>query len=164
MTFLWSAGSFLLWSWPWHCLGFIVADLGLLRQQHNKEKVRSPILAGNTNTKPNGADHRLEWEGSFSPFRYFPSYSEFGVPNEHHAHICQVSPQFSCGDICQIWRWQNGSNIYMFVKVEICLTQKLTNAAPVTPIPASWTRSLKVLQFHLGVEPSRLSLGSTACI
>ena len=42
----------------------------------------------------------------FSPFRYFPIF--LGLPKhtlavEYHVHTWQVSPQLSCGDICQIW-------------------------------------------------------------
>ena len=31
---------------------------------------------------------------------------------EHHVYIWQVSPQLSCGDICQIWMWFEESNMY----------------------------------------------------
>ena len=28
----------------------------------------------------------------------------------NHVHVCQVSPQLSCGDTCQIWTWYYASN------------------------------------------------------
>ena len=31
---------------------------------------------------------------------------------DYHVHIWQVSPQFSCGDTCQIWMWCKEPNRY----------------------------------------------------
>ena len=53
---------------------------------------------------------------------------------EYHVHICQVSPQLSCGDTSQIWMWYKESNRY-FCRIKILLTEKLTNRAFVTPTP-----------------------------
>ena len=36
---------------------------------------------------------------------------------ECHVHIWQMSPQLSCGDICQIWMWFKNSNM-CFCKIE----------------------------------------------
>ena len=42
------------------------------------------------------------------PFRYFPKFSvlpKHMLDIEYHVYIWQVSPQLSCGDTCQIWKW-----------------------------------------------------------
>ena len=36
---------------------------------------------------------------------------------EYHVHVWQVSPQLSCGDTCQTWKWLKESNRY-FHKIE----------------------------------------------
>ena len=51
----------------------------------------------------------------FPPFRYIPNFSalpKYMLAIEYHVHIWQVSPQLSCGDICQIWMWYKESNRY----------------------------------------------------
>ena len=40
--------------------------------------------------------------GSFSIMRRFDSAKVY-VSNSNHVHKCQVSPQLSCGNTCQIW-------------------------------------------------------------
>ena len=57
----------------------------------------------------------------FSPFRYFPSFSELWkewLPEWYQVHIWQVSPQLRCGDTWQIWTWFKVSNLY-FCKIKI---------------------------------------------
>ena len=56
----------------------------------------------------------------FSPFRYFPKFSEWWkhwLPEWYQAHIWQVSPQLSCGDTWQIRTWLKVSNLY-FCKIK----------------------------------------------
>ena len=56
----------------------------------------------------------------FPPFRYFPNFSvlpKHTLSIEDHVYIWQVSPQLSCGDICQIWMWCEESNRY-FSRIE----------------------------------------------
>ena len=51
----------------------------------------------------------------FPPFRYFPNFSALSKQTlaiEYHVYISQVSPQLSCGDICQIWMWFEKSYMY----------------------------------------------------
>ena len=51
----------------------------------------------------------------FSPFRYFPIFSEWSkqwLPVWYQVHIWQVSPQLSCGDTWQIWTWLKLSDLY----------------------------------------------------
>ena len=56
----------------------------------------------------------------FPPFRSFPNFSALSkhtLDIEYHVYIWQVSPQLSCGDTCQIWKWFKESNRY-FCKIE----------------------------------------------
>ena len=86
-------------------------------------KIRSPGL----HLSPyNQGWHRLGWGllSQLSPFRYFPNFSElskYWLPMECHIHTWQMSPQLSCGDICQIWMWFKNSNIC------ICKKEKFLN-------------------------------------
>ena len=51
----------------------------------------------------------------FPPFRYFPNFSALSKQTlafEYHVYIWQVSPQLSCGDICQILMWFEKSYMY----------------------------------------------------
>ena len=69
-----------------------------------------------------GLDKAQGWGllSQFSPFRYFPHFpllSKQTLAVEYHVYIWQVSPQFSCGDTCQIWMWFKESNRY-FCKIE----------------------------------------------
>ena len=50
-------------------------------------------------------------------FSSFSKLSNHWLPIEYHVHICQMSPQLSCGDICQIWMWFIGSNMYFHMMV-----------------------------------------------
>ena len=47
----------------------------------------------------------------FPSLRYFLDFSPL-LPVEYHVHIWQVSPQHSCGDTCQIWKWFKEPNRY----------------------------------------------------
>ena len=55
----------------------------------------------------------------FAPFGYFPIFQhpKYILAIEYHVHIWQVSLQFCCGDICQIWMWYKESNRY-FNRIE----------------------------------------------
>ena len=58
-----------------------------------------------------------EWGllSQFPLFRYFSHFSaspKYMLAIKYHVHIWQVSPQLSCGDICQIWMWCEESNRY----------------------------------------------------
>ena len=56
----------------------------------------------------------------FPPFRYFPNFSALSkhtLDIEYHVCIWQVSPQLSCGDTCQKWKWFKESNRY-FCQIE----------------------------------------------
>ena len=62
----------------------------------------------------------LGWGLRFPPFRYFPNFStspKYMLAIEYHVHIWQVSPQLSCGDICQIWMRFKECNRY-FCQIE----------------------------------------------
>ena len=51
----------------------------------------------------------------FPPFRYNANFSaspKYMLAIKYHGHIWQVSPQLSCGDICQIWMWYKEYNRY----------------------------------------------------
>ena len=44
----------------------------------------------------------------FLPLRWFPNVSQLSkhwIPIEYHVHIWRMSPQLSCGDTRQIWKW-----------------------------------------------------------
>ena len=44
----------------------------------------------------------------FPPYRYFSNFSKspkYILASEYHVHIWQVSPQLSCSDTWQIWKW-----------------------------------------------------------
>ena len=77
----------------------------------------------------------------FSPFRYFPNFSELWnhtLAIEYHVYIWQVSPQLSCGGVCQIWMWLKAFNMYFgkfeyFVYGEIN-ERSFSNPTPVLPI------------------------------
>ena len=50
----------------------------------------------------------------FPPFCYFPKFSSLSkhtLTVKYRVYIWQVSPQLSCGDICQIWMWFEESNM-----------------------------------------------------
>ena len=87
----------------------------------------------------------------FPPFRYSPYFSaspKYMLVIEHHVHIWQVSPQLSCGDICQIWMWLVESNRY-FSRIENFAygeinEQRFSNP---TPVQVSITRLI------LGLRP-----------
>ena len=62
----------------------------------------------------------------FPPLRFFPNLSgswKHRLAIEYHVYVWQVSPQFSCGNTCQIWMWFKESSRY-FCKIEtFCLRQ-----------------------------------------
>ena len=48
-------------------------------------------------------------------FPDFQNYQKHTLPIECHIYICQVSPQISCGDICQKLMWLKGSRLLVFL-------------------------------------------------
>ena len=75
----------------------------------------------------NQIGHYLNYEYGFSqgwellhrfpPFHYFPNFStspNYMLAIEYHVQIWQVSPQFSCGDICPIWMRFKECNRYFY--------------------------------------------------
>ena len=73
----------------------------------------------------------------FSPFRYFPNFSEWWkqwLPEWYHVHIWQVSPQLSCGDTWQIWTWLKVSNLY-FCKIKISRDGEINERSLSNPHP-----------------------------
>ena len=85
---------------------------------------------------------RSIWVGllsQFPPFRYFPTFSElpkYWLPIEYHIHIWQMSPQLSCGDICQIWMWFEESSVY-FCKIENLANGETNERSFSNPHPCS---------------------------
>ena len=75
----------------------------------------------------------------FPPFRYFPNFSALSkhtLDIEYHVYIWQVSPQLSCGDTCQIWKWFNECNKY-FWKIENFANGEINERSFSNPHP--WT-------------------------
>ena len=75
----------------------------------------------------------------FSPFRYFPNFSEWWkqwLPEWYQVHICQVSPQLSCGDTWQIWTWLKVFNLY-FCKIKISRNGEINERSFSNPHPWS---------------------------
>ena len=59
-------------------------------------------------TVTHGQHQRWGFLSQFPQFRYFPKFSaspKCMLAIVYHVHICQVLPQLSCGDTCQIWMW-----------------------------------------------------------
>ena len=81
----------------------------------------------------------LGWRllSQFSPFRYFPNYSEWykqWLPEWYQVYIWQVSPQLSCGDTWQIWTWLKVSNLY-FCKIKISRNGEINERSFRNPHP-----------------------------
>ena len=80
----------------------------------------------------------------FPPFRYFPNFSALSnhtLDIEYHVYIWQVSPQLSCGDTCQIWKWFKETNRY-FWKIEHFAYGEINERSFSNPYPSnriSWT-------------------------
>ena len=73
----------------------------------------------------------------FSPFRYFPNFSEWWkqwLPEWYQVHIWQVSPQLCCGDTWQIWTSLKVSNIY-FCKIKIFRNGEINERSFSNPHP-----------------------------
>ena len=61
----------------------------------------------------------LGW-GTLSQFHLFLLFfwfEKYWLTTKCHVHIWQMSLQLSCGDICQIWKWFENSNM-CFCKME----------------------------------------------
>ena len=65
----------------------------------------------------------------------FQPLSKHSLAIEYHIHIWQMSPQLSCINTCQMWRWFKEPNKY-FWKIKIFLTEKIMNGALSSPTPA----------------------------
>ena len=75
----------------------------------------------------------------FSPFRYFPNFSQSNqqFPVWYHIHIWQVSPQLSCGDTWQIWTWLEISDLY-FCWIKISRNGEINEWSFNNPWPLVW--------------------------
>ena len=76
----------------------------------------------------------------FPPFRYNPNFSaspKYMLAIKYHGHIWQVSPQLSCGDICQIWMWYKEYNRY-FGSIENLAYGEINERSFSNPHPSSW--------------------------
>ena len=81
----------------------------------------------------------------FPPFRYFPNFSALSKHTlyiEYHVYIWQVSPQLSCGDTCQIWKWFKESNRY-FWKIENFANGEINERSFSNPHPWATSPFLK---------------------
>ena len=93
--------------------------------------------------KPQGWGLRSQ----FSPFRYFPKFSEWWkqwLPEWYQAHIWQVSPQLSCGDTWHIGTWLKVSNLY-FCKIKIPRNGEINERSFSNPHP--WPKNGSFLLF-----------------
>ena len=73
----------------------------------------------------------------FSPFRYFPIFSEWSkqwLPVWYQVNIWQVSPQLSCGDTWQIWTWLKLSDLY-FCQIKISRNGEINERSFSNPHP-----------------------------
>ena len=52
----------------------------------------------------------LKLRSIISPLREILIEQKYRLDTPNHVHICQVSPQLSCGDTCQIWTWYHTGN------------------------------------------------------
>ena len=52
----------------------------------------------------------LKLRSLISPLREILIKQKYKSDNFNHVHICQVSPQLSWGDTCQIWTWYHTGN------------------------------------------------------
>ena len=80
-------------------------------------------------------DQRWGLLSQFSPFCYFPRFSESSkhwLPIEYHVHIWQVSLQLGCSDTLQIWTRCKGSN-RTFAGSKISPWEKLVTRSLVLP-------------------------------
>ena len=90
----------------------------------------------------------------FSPLSYFARFSgwsKYRSPTKHHIYIYQLSPQLSCGDTWQIWRWFKGYYVY-FYKVKIYQTENYTKRSFSNPKP-SWLLIISHPRYHLLIRP-----------
>ena len=52
----------------------------------------------------------LRLRSLISPLREILILQKYSLDTYNHVHICQVSPQLSCGDTCQRWTWYHSGN------------------------------------------------------
>ena len=86
----------------------------------------------------------------FPPFRYFPHFSTVSkhtLDIEYHVYIWQLSPQLSCVDTCQIWKWFKESNRY-FWKIENFANGEINEQSFSNPRPRA-RRSDCLPQYHV---------------
>ena len=70
----------------------------------------------NNGTKNSGGG--IEKPISFIPLLYWSApLSKHELPIEYNVYIWQVSPQLSCGDPRQIWKWLKEPNISLTLNV-----------------------------------------------
>ena len=118
-----------------HFLGEFAEVLDALLQSVSVPMKQHPIYKSMTECMPRMSEREWgQWEavhwsqpattqsspgvGVTKPISSVPLFSEILVMSEetlaieYHVYIWQVSPQLSCGDICQIWMWFEESNMY----------------------------------------------------
>ena len=73
----------------------------------------------------------------FPPFRYFFHFSaslKHTWTIEYHVYIWRVSPQLSCDDTCQTWKWFKESNRY-FCKMKTLASGEINGRSFSNPHP-----------------------------
>ena len=83
-----------------------------------------------------GGGGLLKIRSLISPLRESLILQKYRSDTFNHVHICQVSPQLSCGDTCQTWTWQVTTVLIIRKKWENNGTEKI---GLVTPIPVDRT-------------------------
>ena len=76
----------------------------------------------------------LKLRSLISPFREILISQNCRFNTHNHVHICQVSPQLSCGDTCQIWTWYRIGNC-CFITLKNFENNGTAEIGLVTPTP-----------------------------
>ena len=96
-----------IWSRPLFAEQLV--QLGVVRQKFAPGKKYNKSMMRMKHSRPG-----LGLLRQFHLFRYFPHLleSKHWLSSEYHVHVCQVSPQLSCGDTWQIWMRFKALNSY----------------------------------------------------
>ena len=92
----------------------------------------------------------------FAPFPYFPIFSALSkhrLTMIYYVDIWQVSPQLSCGDICQIWTWFKISNL-LFWYNEISRNREINERSFSNPFP--WLDQYRSNHIHGSSGPMHM--------
>ena len=79
---------------------------------------------------------------------------EYKSDNFNHVHICQVSPQMSCGDTCQIWTWYHTGN-HCFdhsEKWENNGTEKIGLVTPTPVVSRTWGVQMMIVSTKFAID------------